>query len=119
MDVYMASQEDSDGGEDAKTFQSIQIEGLEIYRTNSKVEDIQVECAGGGVKIWLFLASFQATRLSIYAPRYFKPVERYIGADGLVHQGVPARTADVKGKTRSSGFEEEVTSKRVKFFVFE
>ncbi|KAK5943266.1 hypothetical protein PMZ80_004273 [Knufia obscura] len=122
MDVYMASQEHLAEAEDAKAFRSLQIDGLEIYKTDCEVEDIQVECAGGGVKVWLFLASARAIRLSIYAPQHFRPVERYVGADGLVHPGASARTADVKGKARatSSQFGDDGASGRhVKFVVFE
>lgn len=120
MDVYMASQEDLNADEDPKAFRSVQIEGLEIHKTESEVEDIQVECAGGGVKVWLFLASSRAIRLSIYAPRHFRPADRYVGADGLVHPGRSRRTQDLKGKARASYPEDdETTSRHVKFVVFE
>jgi len=120
MDIYMASQEDLSADDDLKTFRSFQIDGLEIYKTESEVEDIQVDCGGGGVKVWLFLASARAVRLSIYAPRYFKPVNRYVGADGLVHPGVSGRTSEVKGKGRASYAEDEDSaSRQVKFVVFD
>lgn len=120
MDVYMASQEDLSADEDPKTFQSIQVEGLEIYKAESEVEDIQVECAGGGVKIWLFLTSSKAIRLGIYVPRHFRPVDRYVGADGLVHPGTSRRVQETKGKMRASSSEDvEAASRHVKFVVFE
>ena len=120
MDVYMASQEDSSSGSDPRAFRSIQIDGLEIYKTDTEVEDVQVDCTGGGIKIWLFLKSCQAIRLSVYAPRNFKPTERHIGADGLVHPGGSRTTRETKGKARANHPEDDdADSKHVKFVVFE
>lgn len=69
----------------SKTFRSLQVDGTVIYRTESTVDDVQVDCDAGGVRIWIFLRDFGGVRLDMYTPRHFNPVKGYIGVDGLPH----------------------------------
>lgn len=101
MDVFMAEQHDvneadcdtegaelsrqsSDSSSSSKSFRSLQIDGAVIYEAKTEIDDLQVDCTGGGIKVWIFLRNSTAVRMSIYTPRHFIPDARYVGADGLL-----------------------------------
>lgn len=63
----------------------LQIEGQEIYRSKAPVADIQVNCTGGGVKVWLFTRDGRAIQLDIYAPRGHTTKMGYADVDGVIH----------------------------------
>ncbi|KAK5076800.1 hypothetical protein LTR64_005720 [Lithohypha guttulata] len=102
MDIFMAEQHDvsepdskgeglaltrqsSDSSSSSRSFRSLQMDGTVIFHAKSGVNDLQVDCAGGGVRVWIFMRDSTAVRLSIYTLRNFQPVHKYVNVDGLVH----------------------------------
>lgn len=128
MDVFMAEQHDmneADCGEEgaelsrqssnssssSKSFRSLQIDGTVIYQADTAVDDLQVDCGGGGIKVWIFMRDSTAARLSIYAPKHFSPTAKYVGADGLVHHAEEPSPEDDVGlfmATKGKGKEKVV-----------
>lgn len=125
------SRQSSQSSASSKGFRSLQIDGTVIYRAESAVDDIQIDCSAGGVKIWVFLRDLGAVRLDIYTPPYFEPSKSYIGKDGLPHSAQESLqssseedTSETKGKHRAAvwGNEEntgEDGNRHVKFAVYE
>lgn len=138
MDVFMSDQSDTPGEVEVhvegsrrashsstslRSFRSLQVDGLEIWRQDVGIEDVQVECAGGGVKIWLFLYNGRAKRLSIYTPKHFEPWERHVRADGLVRAGLLKHRSEhidifETGKYRTSGPSDEGLLQKTKMVDF-
>lgn len=89
------------------SFRSLQVDGALIWQAESEVEDIQVDCSNGGCKVWVFMQNARAVQLDIYVPRHFRPTQRYVGTDGLLHELVntrlkkPGRCSKSKGKARA------------------
>lgn len=151
MDVFMTNQQDTSNDNESEiepnlmrqrsnssatmSFRSLQIDGSVIYKANSGVEDLQVDCTGGGVKVWLFFRNMSAVRLSVYTPRNFQPDTLRVNDDGTIcdrsgsfeeqrEQLDVEATAQDKGKCRASDVhadmqdEYESLDKRVKFVLY-
>lgn len=94
------------------SFPCLRLHGREIYHTDDIINDIHIDCAGGGVKVWLF--SRKTVKLDIYAPTDYKIKEMYVDADGFV------QVTSHDKETRASDSDEDTPmdcGKRVEFQV--
>lgn len=92
MDVAM-TEESSSANEDFdpnqlnwRSFKCLQIHGNIIWRADAEVDSLQVECSGGGVKVWIFQRDGKAVRLSIYTARHHTPKRLHVGVDGRLQR---------------------------------
>lgn len=85
MDCQADSSEPSESSSPRAYVRCLEVQGREIHRSKSRITDIQVNCAGGGIKIWLFTQDNRATQIGIYAPRWSVVRQRYADGEGMIH----------------------------------
>lgn len=97
------SRQSSNSSTASRSFRSIQIDGSVIFQAPTSIEDVQVDCTGGGVQVWVFMQDCTAVRLKMYTPRHFTPAKRYVGVDGLIHDFIGDKVGP-KRPRRSSNY---------------
>lgn len=98
-------------GQPDSPFRTIQVKGVQIDHVGREiVDDIAVDTASGGVKVWIFCRSGLARRLDIYVPPDHVIRSQFVNTDGLLYDeprpvrvgGSTAPHQEGKGKDRAN-----------------